>query len=408
MANVAGKRVLKVVDFGIAKVIGESVDLQRAHEATGLSLHAFTPRYGAPEQFDRRFGATGPWTDVFALGLILVEMVLGRSAMSGDAAQLFVAASNVQRRPTLRAFGVDEGDEVERVLARALAVDPKERYASAGKLWDELLRVTANAATVLSTSAPPTLPDAALPTAPTALDAPPVPVRRPVISLRDTLAEPPAERGGARWLWPVLGVCAIAAAGAIYAFALPPSDGGEVRGPQATPTATEPSSAAAPDPGAEATVAEPAEAVPAVTPVLCAQGLAPYVNAELGYSLCIPQELAGKEPQDGVLRAGELALTLEAGRLRPPDVTLDRMFARDARSSLEDDDRWILDSETKKTDTWYFLTGKRHGKPFAKRVVITTDRFAGFEIAYPPSQRQAVESKLEHMVPTFAATTGAP
>ncbi|HWL86450.1 MAG TPA: serine/threonine-protein kinase, partial [Polyangiaceae bacterium] len=138
LCTVAGKRVLKVVDFGIAKVIGESTDLQRAHEATGMSLHAFSPRYGAPEQFDRRFGATGPWTDVFALALVFVEVVAGHAPMQGDSAQLFVAASNVQHRPTLRAHDIDPGDAVEVVLLRALAVDPKERYATAQEFWDAL------------------------------------------------------------------------------------------------------------------------------------------------------------------------------------------------------------------------------------------------------------------------------
>ncbi|MEO6575910.1 MAG: serine/threonine-protein kinase, partial [Polyangiaceae bacterium] len=90
LATVGGKRALKVLDFGIAKVLSEP-DVALAFEATGASLQAFTPRYGAPEQFDRRFGATGPWTDVFALALIVVEVVSGKSALEGDTPQLFVA-----------------------------------------------------------------------------------------------------------------------------------------------------------------------------------------------------------------------------------------------------------------------------------------------------------------------------
>ena len=362
---------------------------------------AFTPRYGAPEQFDRRFGATGPWTDVFALGLILVEMVLGRSAMSGDAAQLFVASSNVQHRPTLRAFGVDEGDDVERVLLRALAVDPKERYPSAGKLWDDLMRVTASATTVSHERAAATLPEAAFPTAPTPRRRP---SRRGARSSRSaTLAEPPPrEEVGAsfgrssRWARSPRRVRSTRSCSPEAA-----------RRSAADPSASEaPSFPAATDPTANpSAVAEEPQPIPPVAAALCAQGLAPYVNAELGYSLCVPQELAEKEPQGGVLRAGELELTLEAGRLRPPDVTLDRLFARDNKSSLEDNERWILNSETKKTDSWYFLTGKRREKAFAKRLTITTDRYAGFEIVYPLAQKQAIESKLDHMVPTFAATT---
>ena len=141
---------LKVVDFGIAKVMTDSEDVMRAHEATGESIHAFSPKYGAPEQFDRKFGATGPWTDVYALALVLVEVVAGKTAMKGDTSQLFVIASNKEERPTLKAVGVDEGDAVEKVLARALAVDTRTRYARAGEFWDALRHAVEHGETVLS------------------------------------------------------------------------------------------------------------------------------------------------------------------------------------------------------------------------------------------------------------------
>ncbi|MEP7051232.1 MAG: protein kinase, partial [Pseudomonadota bacterium] len=150
LAEVGGRKTLKVLDFGIAKVVSESESFSKAFEETGASLQAFTARYGSPEQFSRRYGATGPWSDVFSLALVLVEAVVGHSALQGaDAAQLFIAAADTQRRPTLRTLGVDPGDAVEAVLSRALAVDPKQRYANAGLFWDALL-----AALALSGEAP--------------------------------------------------------------------------------------------------------------------------------------------------------------------------------------------------------------------------------------------------------------
>jgi serine/threonine protein kinase len=155
IATVGGRTTLKVLDFGIAKVITESESLTKAFEETGGGLQAFTARYGAPEQFSRRFGATGPWTDVFALALVLIEAVLGRPALDGtDAAQLFVAASDANERPTLRSAGVEVGDAVEAVLAVALSVDPRERYPNAGAFWDALV-AAANVDPELSAAAPP-------------------------------------------------------------------------------------------------------------------------------------------------------------------------------------------------------------------------------------------------------------
>jgi eukaryotic-like serine/threonine-protein kinase len=144
LAEVGGRKTLKVLDFGIAKVVTESESFTKAFEETGASLQAFTARYGSPEQFSRRYGATGPWSDVFALALVLIEAVTGRSALEGvDIAQLFIASADPARRPTLRAQGVEVGDAIESVLNHALAVDPKERYANAGQFWDALLAALA-------------------------------------------------------------------------------------------------------------------------------------------------------------------------------------------------------------------------------------------------------------------------
>lgn len=145
LAEVGGRKTLKVLDFGIAKVVTESESFTKAFEETGASLQAFTARYGSPEQFSRRYGATGPWSDVFSLALVLIEAVTGRSALEGvDAAQLFIAAADTTRRPTLRAQGVEVGDAIEGVLNHALAVDPKERYPNAGQFWDALLTALAD------------------------------------------------------------------------------------------------------------------------------------------------------------------------------------------------------------------------------------------------------------------------
>ena len=100
---------------------------------------AFSPEYGAPEQFKRSYGAVGPHTDVYGLALCLVELVSGRHALEGvDHAELYLATSELARRPTLRARGVQVSDALENVVARALAVDPKRRWATARDFWDAL------------------------------------------------------------------------------------------------------------------------------------------------------------------------------------------------------------------------------------------------------------------------------
>ena len=143
LATIGGRQTIKVLDFGIAKVITETASVSQAFEATGRTLQAFTAHYGAPEQFARRFGATGPWTDVFALALVFIELVSGQRALEGDdAAELFVSAADSQHRPTLRARGVETSDAVEAVLKTALSVDPKVRYRTMAEFWEALIVAT--------------------------------------------------------------------------------------------------------------------------------------------------------------------------------------------------------------------------------------------------------------------------
>lgn len=135
----APRATLKVLDFGVAKMMTDNTQLQAALAKTGMNLTSFTPQYGAPEQFTRSLGATGPWTDVFALALVAVEMLSGRLALEGDdVVQLAVSASHPDRRPTPRALGVQVSDAVEAVFAAALAIRPEDRFPRAGLFWEAL------------------------------------------------------------------------------------------------------------------------------------------------------------------------------------------------------------------------------------------------------------------------------
>jgi serine/threonine protein kinase len=132
--------VVKILDFGIAKVLSDArKSIDSIHGHTNVETTMFTPRYGAPEQFSRSFGPTGPWTDVFAIALILVELITGKPPLRGETvAQLGRNATSRKRRPTPRTHGVLITDRVEQVFATALAVEPLERYLSAGDFWNAL------------------------------------------------------------------------------------------------------------------------------------------------------------------------------------------------------------------------------------------------------------------------------
>ncbi|WP_437614622.1 AAA family ATPase [Sorangium sp. So ce834] len=135
-----GGNGLKVLDFGIAKVFEETTPFAAARTGTDGTQRAFTPVYAAPEQFVREYGATGPWTDVFAIALILIEAASGRRVLRGESlVELLMSAIDAWRRPDLLSGIALDHPGVASVLRRALMVEPGARYGNMKELWSSLL-----------------------------------------------------------------------------------------------------------------------------------------------------------------------------------------------------------------------------------------------------------------------------
>ena len=134
LAGDSGPRV-KVLDFGIAKIV-------RDNELPGTRspFASFTWLYAAPEQLDPRVGQTGLTTDVYSFALLLTELLTDRIPVEGrDVVALLKAATDVTMRPTPKQRGVNVPDGIELACRRALAVDPRSRFASIGELWGALV-----------------------------------------------------------------------------------------------------------------------------------------------------------------------------------------------------------------------------------------------------------------------------
>jgi eukaryotic-like serine/threonine-protein kinase len=127
--------VVKILDLGLAKL--EPVDSPATATVTVEGTVMGTPTYMSPEQ--RAGRPVDHRTDIYAIGVMLVEALAGERPRPGDGrealAQLFPSLS---RRVGASA---DQVRELEGVLRRCLAADPTERFASAGALRDELIPV---------------------------------------------------------------------------------------------------------------------------------------------------------------------------------------------------------------------------------------------------------------------------
>jgi serine/threonine protein kinase len=127
---------LKLLDFGIAKVM----DMAAPEMTSATTGGVFSPQYAAPEQYNRGLGATGPWTDVYAICLVLLELMRGgmRVYPQRELQAIAMACLDANNRPTPRALGLQVSDEVEAVFARATAMAIADRYQDMGSFWIDL------------------------------------------------------------------------------------------------------------------------------------------------------------------------------------------------------------------------------------------------------------------------------
>lgn len=125
-----GRRV-RLIDFGIACIRAPYDEKTLPLDApTGSLLIAHSPRYPAPEQVLQH--RTGTWTDVHALGLIIYHLITGYFPYPNSASDPEHGACSL-RRPTPGLVGIDVG-AWEPVLSRAVAINPRDRFATAGEL----------------------------------------------------------------------------------------------------------------------------------------------------------------------------------------------------------------------------------------------------------------------------------
>jgi serine/threonine protein kinase len=264
LAEHEGTTRLKLAAFGLATRLGPGPT-------------AFAPEYAAPEHFKASYGATGPQTDVYGLGLTLVEMIAGRRALEGaDPGELYLATSDLAKRPTLRARGAHVSDAVEGVVARALAVDPRRRFQNVREMWDALLSAVPEL-----TPAPPSTKNKAAEPVPLASSPPgivagsgspitfkpsqppPAPSAPPTADARlesgavkayegpppgSSVAPPKRDRSGAG-AWLVVAALGVAAIGVVVAKV-----GGTAPHHPPPPPPPKPSASAPPKPSAEAAV----------------------------------------------------------------------------------------------------------------------------------------------------------
>lgn len=134
MINRSGQ--VKILDFGIARAVAETFDdIDQTTAILGTAAY-FSPEQARGEKVDAR-------TDIYAVGVVLYEMLTGRPPFSGDTA-VAVAHQHLHAQPLAPSrLNLKVTPALDAVVLHALSKDRNTRYATAAEFADELRQVEA-------------------------------------------------------------------------------------------------------------------------------------------------------------------------------------------------------------------------------------------------------------------------
>jgi tetratricopeptide (TPR) repeat protein/tRNA A-37 threonylcarbamoyl transferase component Bud32 len=141
--------VVKVLDFGIAKLLDDSIVSSGGDATVAGAARALTPSYASPEQL--RGDTVTTATDIYTIGVVMYELLSGRRPYDAGERTLSeivtLVANTTPARPS--AAGDDAArpyparalrGDLDAIVRKAMAPAPADRYASAQQIADDLVR----------------------------------------------------------------------------------------------------------------------------------------------------------------------------------------------------------------------------------------------------------------------------
>ena len=151
--------VIKIVDFGLAQLVAQT-------KLTAPGTRLGTPAYMSPEQAQGQ--TVDHRTDIWSLGVVLYEMLAGRSPFKGEYELAVIYSIVNEEPPSLATVRPDAPTALVRLVEKALSKDPKDRYQQVEDLSRELEALQGNRTMVRGVATPLPAPVAAAPAPATA------------------------------------------------------------------------------------------------------------------------------------------------------------------------------------------------------------------------------------------------
>ncbi|MDH5804059.1 MAG: serine/threonine protein kinase, partial [Gemmatimonadota bacterium] len=131
-----GQNQVYVADFGMAK----ATTIAGGEELTESGVAVGTPAYMSPEQAAANPRLDGR-SDIYSLGCVLFEMLVGDPPFTGPTAQVIIARQLQERPPSVRVVRPSVPEEVEHLVSRSLAKSAADRFKDSAEFAREMQRL---------------------------------------------------------------------------------------------------------------------------------------------------------------------------------------------------------------------------------------------------------------------------